>query len=133
MGPLGAEGKPRKQPGPLEGAGRNAQKAKDRNRQDAREKALLAMKLGKQYSLTNKQRNASNGERPFFLPIQMTKIVLMMTPNVSKAVRKQVSTLKIHGGSVNYYRLSVGGTSVKKRKVFLFSDLIISLLSKTLS
>lgn len=91
------------------------------------------MKLGKQYSLTNKQRNASNGERPFFLPIQMTKIVLMMTPNVSKAVRKQVSTLKIHGGSVNYYRLSVGGTSVKKRKVFLFSDLIISLLSKTLS
>lgn len=49
----------------------------------------------------------------------------MMTPNVFKGLRKQVSTLKNHWGSVNYYRLSMGGIFIKNLKLFIFSDLVI--------
>lgn len=52
--------------------------------------------------VTRKEMQNAGG---FFLPIQITKIVLMMAPNVLKGVRKQVSTLKNHWGIVNYDRL----------------------------
>lgn len=43
----------------------------------------------------------------------MTKIVLM-TPSVFKGVRKQVSSLKNHWGSINYYRLFSRGHFYQK-------------------
>lgn len=96
----------------------------DRNRQDSKGKALLAIKLRKQYSITNKPRNA-NKEKPFLSDYSNDKECFHDDTQHCKGCEETGEHSQKSLGSVNYYRFSLGVIFIKNLKLFLFFDLII--------